>query len=106
MPTVTGTEAGDNHPGNPATALFLHQSLGKAGRWISKADLLCYSITYTLLGQRMGGILVSTVYFSALHSILNKQTYWEEFFFSVKKTFTKLKGNQNSNLKNENKTMQ
>lgn len=41
----------------------------------------CATQLHTLLGPRMGGILVSTVYFSALHSILNKQTYWEEFFF-------------------------
>lgn len=38
-------------------------------------------IIYTLSGQRTGGIQASTLYFGSLHSTLNKQTYWEEYFF-------------------------
>lgn len=79
------------------------QAAVDAGRWRLIALL---RVTPSLLAQRTGRSTVSTLLFSSLHSILNKQNYWEEFFFSVlKKTFTKLKGNQNSNLETKTETM-
>lgn len=94
-----------HHAGRASIGTFhLEQFLMSAGRWMSKVNASC-SESHRLLAQRMGGVWASTLYFGSLHSIFNRQTD-RNFFPLLRKTFTKLKGNQNSNLTNENKTMQ
>lgn len=75
--TMTGSEVVDPEQHSAFTSVSREgrkkNSKGKPPVWLR--------IIYTLSGQRTGGIRASSLYFGSLHSTLNKQTYWEEYFF-------------------------
>lgn len=97
MTTRAGPEVGKWSPRKDRQQCTSLTSVG-AGIW-SQRQTSVLRVIPTFLPQRMGRSRVSTLFSSSLDSLLNKQTYWEGFFFSVlKETFTELKGNQNSNL--------
>lgn len=100
--TLTGSEAVE-----PETALLIYISLSwRQEEFQRQTSCVTRNHIHSLRsedGRNSGFHLIvrlPTQYFKQTNLL-------GRIFFSVlKKTFTKLKGNQNSNLKNENKTMQ
>lgn len=63
-------------------------------------------VTYTLVRQRIGGNLCFYSMLQFLTWYFKQSVLLRGIFSLLKKTFIELTGNQNSNLKNENKTTQ
>lgn len=106
---MTGSEVVERSPRDPETALCIYISLSWRQEEEFQRQTSCATQNYIHSGHRMGGIQASALYFSSLHSILNKQTYWEEYFFlflrkhlqswkEIKTVISKMKTKQCSGL--------
>lgn len=101
---MTDTEVGERQHGEKwQQHTYLWQLQHRQVEWISKANpILLFRVKYNLIWpQRMDRNYVFTLHFNSFTQCFKHTLFLGEIFFLPKKIFTKLKGNHNSNLKNQ-----